>query len=438
MADPADTADADVPEGSARDTESKLKFRNADVFAAAAASRREEFVREAAEIGGSTLPDDDPHPDQHPDAGAPDGRDTESAADPAGTDDGAAPAASSAGAADAPTDDELVEVKVNGQVEKVAKADVDAAGGVAAYQKAKAADRRLADAAERQRQVEESEARLRARAKALGIDYDTGQPIQGNTPRAGGDAGSNPAPTQTADAPTNDELEAALEEASQQITLLDPGQVKESLRKVVQAAGKAVQVDRDAVARVVAEREQINRSKAEWNDGWKGHEDVLGDEDAAQFARALMRKEMIEDLVRGGAQREACANLSDQQLGGYHLVARQHGVGRPLPDIMSTAISTTRQRLGITKPAASTGESGAADGGKPIGQGRGTAATPKPTAAAIAKRQEIKGGSAVATSTPASSASAQARPKLSMGNSPSEYVANMRKARGQPPNGPVP
>jgi len=428
MADPADTAD----EGSQRDTTLRLHDRNAAVFAAANAARREEFEREAAEIGGAELPDDDPHPDQHPDAGSPDGR----AAEPGNEDAAGAAGAAAATAQDAPTDDETVEVKVDGKTERVAKADVDAAGGVAAFQKAKAADRRLAEAAERARMVEDSEARLRARAKALGIDYETGHPI---TPRAGGDAGSKPAAAPTTDAPTSDELEAAIKEHAQDINLAaDPDKTEASLRRVIQAAAKAVTVDKDTIKRVVAEHEQVNRSRSEWNSGWAGNEDVLGDPDAKELARALMRRAMIEDLVKGGADPDAAARLSDDQLGGYHMVARQHGAGRQLPDIMSLAISTTRQRLGLTKPAASTDESGTADRGKPTGtQGRGSA-TPRPAATAIARRQELKGGTAVATSTPASSAASNPRPKLSMGNTGSEYVANLRKARGQPPLGPVP
>lgn len=428
----ADKTESTTDEGSQRETTLRLHDRNAAVFAAANAARREEFEREAAEIGGAELPDDDPHPDLHPDAGAPDGREADAGDDRAGA--GAAGDTTAPVNQDAPTDDEVVEVKVDGKVERVSKSDVDAAGGVAAFQKAKSADRRLAEAAERSRMVEESEARLRARAKALGIDFDTGQPM----PRTGGDA-AKPAAAQTADAPTNDELEAALDAAAQDISLAqDPDKVKASLRKVVEVAGKAVAVDKDTIQRVVAEREASTRARTEWNSGWTGNDDILRDPDATQFARSLMRRAMIEDLVKGGADPDAAARLSDDQLGGYHMVARQHGVGRQLPEIMSTAISTTRQRLGISKPAASTGESGTADQGKPTSQsGRGNA-TLRPAAAAIARRQELKGGTAVATSTPASSAAANARPKLSMGNTGSEYVANMRKARGQPPLGPVP
>lgn len=434
--------DQDPAAGGQADTGRLLAHRNADIYAAAAASRREEFARESSEIGSDTLPDDDPQRDpSEPDAD-PDGRSAEVGGAAAGPDDAAS-------TSDDPTDDETVEVKVDGETLRVLKTEVDEAGGVAAYQKDVAAARRLTKAAERQGELDAREARLRAQARAMGIDYDTGQPISTNTPPAqrggaGADNGAGPRPASGtadgADDATDDELDAALEEHSNKVSLAaDPAEVKAAGKKLIEAVVKKFGggVDEATVLRIVAAREEKRSAQREWNETLAKHTDVINDPEGWELVRALVRRGQIEDLVKQGADRNACMNLSDQQLGGYHLVARQNGTGRKLSDLVEAAVTHTRKRLGIT--AASPSDAGAANAAQPTGQGRPTGATPQPTADALARRQALKGGAAVATSTPASSSAAPSnRPQFESGNTASDYINWMRRKSGRPPLGPQP
>ena len=64
-------------------------------------------------------------------------------------------------------DEDMVEIKVDGEVEKVKQSEVDAAGGVRALQKERAADKRLQEAARRARELERREAELAEREKGL-------------------------------------------------------------------------------------------------------------------------------------------------------------------------------------------------------------------------------------------------------------------------------
>jgi len=62
--------------------------------------------------------------------------------------------------------EEMVEIKVDGEVERVKQSEVDAAGGVRALQKERAADKRLQEAAKRQKELDEREQRLAEKEKA--------------------------------------------------------------------------------------------------------------------------------------------------------------------------------------------------------------------------------------------------------------------------------
>jgi hypothetical protein len=70
--------------------------------------------------------------------------------------------------------EEMVEIKVDGQVEKVKKSEVEAAGSIRALQKERAADKRLQEAARRKADLDAKEQALAEREKGLKKpDYET-------------------------------------------------------------------------------------------------------------------------------------------------------------------------------------------------------------------------------------------------------------------------
>jgi hypothetical protein len=448
----AGTGQAPVtPEG----TRLQLMHRNADVMRRATEAIRKERGVEATEIGTGEVPDDDPHPDgeREPEVRSEIDERREDA-QPTESLDGGAPEPHEAPVEgesesepkrtreEAPTADEYIDVKVDGKTERVLKADVEDAGGVRAYQKDRAASRRLDDAAKLARDAEDLNNALRRRAHAMGLDPDTLEPIKGSpapagTPAGGGAAGAAPltGAAPAADPKAEAELEDALEQHSQAVTLAqDADEIKKAGRRLIKAAmatAPGPAIDRQAINRMVADREEEHRSNRDMAEFQTEHADVATDAECWAFARALGRQAMEEDIVRLGARPEAVRQLTDAQLGNTHALARADGAARSLKTIFNAAAERVRTRFNMTKPAAS-GEAGAREPPRPTGQGSpAPRSTPRPTAAALERRQAIKGGAAVATSTPASSATAPSRESRIPSNS--EYIAAMRARRGLPP-----
>lgn len=448
MADP-DTQDSETkpPEG--------LTFynRNARVMAEITASRLAELQAESAEIGTATAPTDDRDRDGEQDkprneleerAAERDGADG-AGTGAAGTGDGD-PAATPAAAADAPTADEMVDVVVDKRRLRVLKSEVDDAGGVEAFQKGKAADARLSHAGQLVRKVEDADTALRAKAAALGIDYETLQPLNPESKPAAADGTKpNGKGKSVAAQPfeLDEETRGTIADTAKTIALAgDEEAVAESLTKLVQTvAGKTQPAQPAAVPDAlidqrIATGQERSRAGREWREFQEDNQDLVADPDAWEMTRSRARVRMVEELVEAGADPQAVGRLSDDQLGAFHFSARVAGKASSLRTVFDQAEGHVRKRLGLTKPAASSDDARGANGAKPNGNGSADGSTRPAPVGTIARREALKRGAVVATSTPASS-SARADPAAPRIPSASEYIANMRKARGLPPSGPV-
>jgi hypothetical protein len=123
----------------------------ADLREAIASRRRRELIEDGVDIPA----EDEAKPS-----------DDESGSDSDKADDVGTDTAEGKSETDGEDDDPEVEIKVDGEVEKVRQSEVDKAGGIRALQKERAADKRLQEAARRQKELDERERALAEKEKS--------------------------------------------------------------------------------------------------------------------------------------------------------------------------------------------------------------------------------------------------------------------------------
>lgn len=266
--------------------------------------------------------------------------------------DAATPAASSAAESEPstePTAPETVKVKINHQEREVPKADVDAAGGIAAYQMTKAAEERLESAKRKEqeltRRLEEIERQMRAAPPAQ----------------------AQAQPPQPAPAPEKSKAEAELEAAAEAFDTA----VSEALEKEVIAAARkrwqeaqfAVQrelwqKDRDDLVRQAATTAKIGTEIESYNRRANAtiakYEADLKDDDVRVLSVANARRLLQNELEKAtGVTVSEMAGISDPELERFHAQAMaQNPDVRDISAIWEDAITAAKTRLSPPTKAA--------------------------------------------------------------------------------------
>jgi hypothetical protein len=152
------------------------------------------------------------------------------------------------------------------------------------------------------------------------------------------------------------DLNAMADEWAEKFVYGDKDSVKQALLKFAETVStqRATPTEADIqrlVARHTADSLESGRTSEAWQRLGNAHRDILGDDIAAAGIAAKLHAEMVDDLVKIGGNREHVANLSADDIGRWHKIARTAGYGvRSFEQIGEAAISAVRQRLNMPKP----------------------------------------------------------------------------------------